>query len=193
MSKDVTAKLGKPFLGCKANRLHSNAQICALQNNFPHNSDYVIQTAVLPKYHSVAFFHRWLHTVSNASVEGQTDPWPVEIKVQKKGKVLEVAFADEQRFTFPAELLRVESPSADNRRKDQTGATRLVSGRKHVSILGVEPVGNYALRVKFDDLHENGIYTWRYLYDLGKNKYSRSKAYIKHLRERGLSREPKRR
>jgi DUF971 family protein len=107
-------------------------------------------------------------------------------------QVLEVAFTDGQRFTFAAELLRAESPSADNQRKDNTGARRLVSGRKYVCILRVESIGNYAVRIVFDDLHENGIFTWNFLYDLGTTKYSRSKAYIKQLRESGLSREPKR-
>ena len=67
----------------------------------------------------------------------------------------------------------------------------VVAGRRYVSIMGVERVGNYALRFKFDDLHSTGLYTWAQLHDLGKNKIAHIRAYLKLLRSQGLSRDPR--
>lgn len=118
-----------------------------------------------------------------------TQHWPEEIRYDKAAKVLEVVFADDERFRIPAELLRVESPSAEvqGHTPDQK---QVVAGRRHVGIIGIEPVGNYAVKLAFDDLHDTGIYTWDYLYGLGKNQGALWAAYLAELDAAGLSRDP---
>jgi DUF971 family protein len=118
--------------------------------------------------------------------------WPVEIRLKKAEKILEVDFDDGARFRFPAELLRVESPSAEVQGHGPS-QKQIVAGRAHVGILDLEPVGNYAIRIKFDDLHDTGIYSWRYLYELGQKQDETWARYLAALAERGLSREPERR
>jgi DUF971 family protein len=115
--------------------------------------------------------------------------WPVEIRLKSQEKALEIEFDDGSTFRYPAELLRVESPSAEVQGHGP-GQKTLVPGRRHVGIMGVEPVGNYAIRIKFDDLHDTGIFTWRYLYGLGKHADELFAGYVKALEERGLSRDP---
>jgi DUF971 family protein len=116
-------------------------------------------------------------------------PWPVEIRLKSKEKALEVDFDDGSRFRLPAELLRVESPSAEVQ-GHVPGQKQIVSGRRHVGIMGVEPVGHYAIRIRFDDLHDSGIYSWGYLYELGRRQDELWTNYLKALQERGLSRDP---
>ena len=116
--------------------------------------------------------------------------WPVEIRLKSQEKALEIDFDDGSKFRYPAELLRVESPSAEVQGHGPNQKT-LVPGRRHVGIMGVEPVGNYAIRIKFDDLHDTGIFTWRYLYGLGKHADEIFAGYVKALEEKGLSRDPK--
>ena len=118
-------------------------------------------------------------------------PRPVEIRLRKAEKVLDVTFDDGRRFSLPAELLRVESPSAEVRGHGP-GERRIVAGRRHVAIMAVEPVGNYAVRLRFDDLHDTGIYSWDYLYELGERREEIWQRYLDALAERGLSRDPKR-
>ena len=84
--------------------------------------------------------------------------------------------------------MRVESPAANAHKTN--GGPKIVHGRRHVGILDVEPVGRYALRVQFDDLHGSGLFTWPFLHDLGANKYHRIKRYLKALRQNKLSRDP---
>ena len=117
-------------------------------------------------------------------------PWPVEIRLKQAEKALEIAFDDGSTFRYPAELLRVESPSAEVQGHGPDQKT-LVAGRRHVGIMGVEPVGNYAIRIKFDDLHDTGIFTWRYVYGLGKHADAIFGAYVQALEEKGLSRDPR--
>ncbi len=102
-----------------------------------------------------------------------------------------MSFDDGASFTLPAEYLRVESPSAEvqGHAPDQKV---LVWGRRHVGILGVEPVGNYAIRILFDDLHDTGIYSWDYLRTLGEEQATRWTRYLEDLAARNLSREPRR-
>ena len=116
--------------------------------------------------------------------------WPVEIRLKSQEKMLEIDFDDGSKFRYPAELLRVESPSAEVQGHGP-GQKTLVAGRRHVGIMGIEPVGNYAIRIKFDDLHDTGIYTWRYLYGLGKHAHEIFGAYLKALEEKGLKRDPR--
>lgn len=115
--------------------------------------------------------------------------WPTEIRLKKAEKILEVDFDDGSAFSFPAELLRVESPSAEVQGHGP-GQKQTVSGRRHVGIMEIEPVGNYAICIKFDDLHNTGIYTWDFLYKLGQTKDQVWQAYLDELAEKALSRDP---
>jgi len=117
-------------------------------------------------------------------------PIPTEIRLNRAERVLHVAFDDGARFALPAEYLRVESPSAEvqGHGPDQK---QIVAGRRQVGIIAIEPVGNYAVRLTFDDLHDTGIYSWDILYELGEQQQRRWAAYLAALEERGLSREPR--
>ena len=119
----------------------------------------------------------------------ETQHRPTEIRVKKDEKILEVDFDDGQSFAFPAELLRVESPSAEVQGHGP-GEKKIISGRKHVGILEVEPVGNYAISIKFDDLHDSGIWAWDTLYEMGQNKDAVWTEYLENVERLGLSREP---
>ena len=120
-----------------------------------------------------------------------TKHWPTEIRLKQAEKVLEIDFDDGRTFRLPAELLRVESPSAEVQGHGP-GQKTVVAGRRHVGIMKVEPIGNYAVRLVFDDLHDTGIYSWKYLYELGANLDARWQAYLDALDGLGQSREPKR-
>ena len=115
--------------------------------------------------------------------------WPTQVRLRKAEKLLEVTYDDGSTFALPAELLRVESPSAEvqGHVPDQK---QIVPGRRFVGIMDLEPVGNYAIRIKLDDLHDTGIYSWQYLYHLGLNKDKIWSDYLKNLEEKGLSRDP---
>ncbi len=121
-----------------------------------------------------------------------TKHWPVEIRLKKAEKLLEVEFDDGTSFRYPAEYLRVESPSAEVQGHGP-GQKQIVCGRRHVGILSLEPVGHYAIRISFDDLHDTGIYSWDYLYELGEKQAEKWQAYLDALAARGLAREPPRR
>ncbi|HZB91807.1 MAG TPA: DUF971 domain-containing protein [Stellaceae bacterium] len=123
--------------------------------------------------------------------EGGTRHWPVEIRLKQSEKLLEVTFEDGARFRLPAEYLRVESPSAEVQGHGP-GQKTLVHGRAEVGIIAVEPVGNYAVRLVFDDLHDTGIYSWSYLYTLGREQAERWQRYLAALDAAGLARTPKR-
>ncbi len=116
-------------------------------------------------------------------------PTAVEIRLKRAEKRLDVTFDDGFHTALPAEYLRVESPSAEvqghgpNQRKT-------VPGRRHVGIMSVEPVGNYAVRLVFDDLHDTGIYSWDLLYTLGREYEPRWAAYLEALAAKGWSRDP---
>jgi len=119
-----------------------------------------------------------------------TQHWPTEIRLKKAEKRLEIDFDDGARFSYPAEFLRVESPSAEVQGHGPS-QKQIVAGRQHVGILEIEPVGNYAIRIKFDDLHDTGIYSWEYLYGLGRDEETLWRQYLAELEKRGLSRDPK--
>ena len=102
----------------------------------------------------------------------ETQPWPVELRYKSAEKALEIDFDDDLRCSLPAELLRVESPSAEVMGHGE-GKT-IVPGRRHVGITLIEPVGNYAVRLHFDDLHTTGIYTWTYLRHLAEPRRGRA-------------------
>lgn len=118
-------------------------------------------------------------------------PWPVELRLKQAEKRLDIEFDDGRKFTLPAEYLRVESPSAEVQGHGP-GEKTIVAGRAHVGIMALEPVGNYAVRIRFDDLHDTGIYSWDYLYQLGVEHERRWRDYLAALDARGLSREPRR-
>ena len=118
-------------------------------------------------------------------------PWPVELRLKRAEKRLDISFDDGRQFSLPAEYLRVESPSAEVQGHGP-GEKTIIAGRAHVGIIELEPVGNYAVRIKFDDLHDTGIFSWDYLYQLGVEHDKRWPGYLAALAARGLSREPKR-
>lgn len=120
-----------------------------------------------------------------------TTPWPAEIRLKRAEKMLEIDFEGGETFRLPAEYLRVESPSAEVQGHGP-GQKQLVPGRKHVGIIGIDPVGNYAIRINFDDLHDTGIFSWTYLHTLGREREQRWQIYLAQLEKAGLSREPKR-
>ena len=114
---------------------------------------------------------------------------PREIRLKREAKVLEIDFADGRSFSLPAEYLRVESPSAEVQGHGPDTKT-IVAGRRHVGIVGVEPVGSYAIRIRFDDLHDTGLYTWDYLYRLGDEQERVWQNYLRSLADKGFSRDP---
>jgi DUF971 family protein len=116
-------------------------------------------------------------------------PIATEIRFNTARRVLDVAFDDGTHFTYPAEYLRVESPSAEVQ-GHLPSQKQIVPGRRHVGITAIEPVGNYAVRLVFDDLHDTGIFSWEYLHELGREQDRRWQAYLAALDARGLSREP---
>jgi DUF971 family protein len=118
-----------------------------------------------------------------------TGRWPVEIRLKRAERALEIDFDDGRHFRYPAELLRVESPSAEVQGHGPS-QKQIVAGRAHVGIMELEPVGNYAIRIKFDDLHDTGIFSWTYLYELGENSEALWAQYLAALAAKGLSREP---
>ena len=115
--------------------------------------------------------------------------WPIEIRLKRAEKLLEITFDNGVVFHYPAELLRVESPSAEVQGHGPS-QKQVVAGRAQVGILELEAVGNYAIRIKFDDMHDTGIFSWRYLYEMGVKKDELWKNYLAALARRGLSREP---
>lgn len=119
-------------------------------------------------------------------------PAPTEIRLKRAEHTLEVVWPDGARHRLPAEYLRVESPSAEVQGHGP-GQKVIVAGRRHVGILRVEAVGNYAVRIVFDDLHDTGIYSWDYLRALGDEQDSRWATYLAELGARGLTRDPPRR
>lgn len=116
-------------------------------------------------------------------------PSPESIRLRQNKKTLAVKFPGQPEFDLTAEFLRVESPSAE---VQGHGASekKIISGRKHVAIMEIEPVGNYAIRLIFDDLHDTGIYSWSYLYQLGRDHGQIWNCYLEELEKRGLSRDP---
>ena len=115
-------------------------------------------------------------------------PWPTELRLKREERRLEIDFDDGAAFSIPAELLRVESPSAEVRGHGGEEKT-IVPGKRKVGITALEPAGNYAVRILFDDGHDSGIYTWEYLYELGLDQDRLFETYLNALAARGLSRD----
>jgi DUF971 family protein len=119
-------------------------------------------------------------------------PWPTELRLAKDRKALSVTFDNGDSFALAAEYLRVHSPSAEVQ-GHSPDERKTVAGKREVAILEVKPVGNYAVRLVFDDLHSTGIFSWDYLSELGRNHERKWRDYIDELAGKGLSREPAKR
>jgi len=117
-------------------------------------------------------------------------PKPTDITLHKKSRTLEVAFDSGERFVMPCEYLRVHSPSAEVQGHGP-GERVLVAGKRDVDISAIEPVGNYAVLLRFSDGHATGIFSWETLYDLGINQETNWQSYLDALEKNQLSREPK--
>ncbi len=113
------------------------------------------------------------------------EPHPTEIKLRKQSRLLEVAFDDGRRFELPFEYLRVYSPSAEVRGHGP-GQETLQLGKHEVRIRSVDPIGNYAVRLVFDDGHDSGLYTWGYLYELGATRAEKWPQYLARLAKLGI-------
>lgn len=116
-----------------------------------------------------------------------SDNWPTELRLGRDRKTLTVAFESGESFALPAEYLRVKSPSAEVQ-GHSPDERKTVPGKKDVEITQVEAVGNYAVRLTFDDMHSTGIYTWDYLLELGKNHPAYWQDYLKELAAQGMTR-----
>jgi len=116
-------------------------------------------------------------------------PQPTEIKLRTLSRVLDVRFDDGSHFELPFEYLRVFSPSAEVTGHG-TGEGELQTGKEKVGISGVEPVGNYALRLKFDDGHDTGLYSWTLLRELGLKRESNWRRYLERCEQAGVQRRP---
>ena len=117
------------------------------------------------------------------------DYTPREIRLQKKSRQVVVAFDDGSRFELPFEYLRVNSPSAEVQGHGP-GQQTLQVGKENVRITAIEPVGHYAVRLVFDDGHDTGLYTWKYLYELGSEKAGNWQSYLDRLKAAGYARQP---
>jgi len=120
--------------------------------------------------------------------ENPKDPWPSEIRLTENGRVLRVSFENGESYDLSAEYLRVMSPSAELQgHRPEEHVT--LGGKRQCGITGVEPVGTYAVRLIFDDLHATGIFTWSYLYELGAHYREKWASYEAELKTKGLSRD----
>jgi DUF971 family protein len=118
---------------------------------------------------------------------GSSKPWPTELRLHKDRKTLTVVFDNDEAFDLTAEYLRVSSPSAEVQ-GHSPDERKTVGGKSQVVILEVNPVGNYAVRLVFDDLHSTGIYSWDYLLTLGRNRDANWQDYLSELAGKGLTR-----
>jgi DUF971 family protein len=117
------------------------------------------------------------------------DAWPEEIRLKSDRKTLEVHYDDGTTHVLSAEYLRVYSPSAEVRGHGAASERKIIGGKRGVEILKVEPVGNYAIRLSFDDLHNTGIFSWNYLAQMATEQETWWQAYLDALKDKGLSRD----
>ena len=125
-------------------------------------------------------------------MSSDTDAWPSELRLHKDRKTLTITFEGGERFDLPAEYLRVKSPSAEVQ-GHSAEERKTVPGKRDVGFIEVLPIGNYAVRLVFDDMHATGIFSWDYFLDLGRNYETYWQAYLDELAVKGLSREPAKR
>lgn len=126
---------------------------------------------------------------NDAMTEPSSAKWPTDLRLRRKSRVLEVTFDDGRRFDLGFEYLRVYSPSAEVQGHGP-GQEVLQFGKENVQVKAVEPVGQYAVRIVFDDGHDTGLYTWKYLYELGSEHEVRWKRYLDRLASYGYQRRP---
>jgi DUF971 family protein len=107
-------------------------------------------------------------------------PTPIEIKLRRQSRLLAVSFDDGARFDLPYEFLRVHSPSAEVKGHGP-GQETLVTGKQEVGLRAIEPVGQYAVRLIFDDGHDSGLYSWKYLYELGRDRDALWQRYLERV------------
>jgi DUF971 family protein len=122
----------------------------------------------------------------------ESAPWPTELRLHKDRRYLTVSFDNGQSFQLAAEYLRVRSPSAEVQ-GHSPDERKTVGGKREVQILEVLPVGNYAVRLVYDDMHSTGIYSWEYLHELGRTQAANWQDYLDELAEKDLSRDPPKR
>ena len=127
--------------------------------------------------------------MNNDRLASEEDVWPSSIHYDPQSRDLRIEFDNAAVIELPAEYLRVESPSAEVQGHTPS-QKQIVAGRRNVGIIRIEPVGNYAVRLVFDDLHDTGIYTWKYLHELGEEFELRWQRYLEALETKGLSRDP---
>lgn len=106
------------------------------------------------------------------------DHWPSELRLSKDKRMLTVAFEGGETYALPAEYLRVESPSAEVQGHSPS-EKQTVTGKENVAVTAIEPVGNYAVRLVFDDGHDTGLYSWDWLYMLGQEMATKWSGYLK--------------
>ena len=111
-------------------------------------------------------------------------PTPTEIKLRRQSRLLEVSFDDGNRFELPLEFLRVHSPSAEVKGHGP-GQETLVLGKQNVGLKDIEPVGQYAVRLVFDDGHDSGLFSWKYLHELGRDRERLWARYLERVRDAG--------
>lgn len=128
--------------------------------------------------------------VARESVAGTGQAWPVELRLSRDKRILTVSFDDGAVFSLDAEYLRVESPSAEVQGHSPL-ERRFVAGKRDVQLIGIEPVGRYAVRLTFDDMHSTGIYSWDYLHELGRDRTRIWNRYVEGLAASGGGREPR--
>jgi len=115
-------------------------------------------------------------------------PWPTELRLSKDKRTLTVAFEGGESFALPAEYLRVKSPSAEVQ-GHSAEERKTVPGKRRVAITEVDPIGNYAVRLTFDDMHATGIFTWDYLLEVGRNQPRYWQDYLDELAAKGMTRD----
>lgn len=113
---------------------------------------------------------------------------PTDIRLHQRSRKLEIAFDDGQSFELPCEYLRVYSPSAEVRGHSPSQAVLQV-GKENVNVTAIEPMGNYAVKLVFDDGHDTGLYTWDYLYELGSSRETLWAEYLRALEAAGHARQ----
>jgi DUF971 family protein len=116
-----------------------------------------------------------------------SNPWPTELRLHKDRKTLTVAFDNGERFDLAAEYLRVRSPSAEVQ-GHSPAERKTFGGKQNVAILEIVPIGNYAVRLVFDDMHSTGIFSWDYFLELGRDREENWQDYLEELARKGLTR-----
>ncbi len=115
------------------------------------------------------------------------DIWPTELRIDPAKTKLTIAFDNGDRFALAAEYLRIESPSAEVQ-GHAASQKQIVGGKRDVKIVELEEVGNYAVRIRFDDGHDTGLYSWDWLHELGRDQQKKWALYLKALSDKGLKR-----